>query len=72
MIRCLLDRTQDLAFHVISLDELAAAVCSSGEDEALRNVASRAGEGSSSRNGRHRVQGFDISAREATMDGIVL
>ena len=57
MIRCLLDRTHDLALRVISLDELAAAVLSSGEDEALRNLASRAGERSSSRKGRDRVQG---------------
>jgi hypothetical protein len=72
MIRCLLDRIQDPALDVISLDELAAAVLSSGEDEALRNVASRAGEGSSSRKGRDRVHSSGISAREATMAGIML
>jgi hypothetical protein len=43
MSRYLLDRIQDLALHLISLDELGAAlaVLSSGEDEALHTVAAK-------------------------------
>jgi hypothetical protein len=51
MIRCLLDRIQDLALHLIGLDVLgsAATVLSSGEDEASPNVAAKYCPGLSSR-----------------------